>query len=170
MSQFIREINRAYKTILLEQTPLDMGGLGGAGGGAPAPGGMPGGAGAAPALPPMPGGGAGGPPQEQPVETPATRSSSDAFLIGMIAKALLIDIDDDDKLRVVKYLKGLDEDSANAVEENLVNMVNSYDYENLDEDLQDIKVPPKKARKVLKFIKGIMEDYIDTETGEKKSE
>lgn len=158
MSQFTKALNNAYKSVLLEQTPADA-----MGGGVP---GVPGGAApaAAPAMPPpiMPAGGA---PQEQPVETPATRSSSDAFLIGMIAKALLIDIDDDDKLKVVKYLKGLDEESASAVEENLVNIVNSNDYQNIDEELQDFKIPPKKSRKVLKFMKNIMEDYIDTETG-----
>jgi hypothetical protein len=157
MSSFLKEINKAYKSILTEQTPQDIPGIGGAPG-APAP---------APAMPapPIPSGGA---PQEQPVETPATRSSSDAFLIGMIAKALLIDIDDDDKLKVVKYLKGLDEDSASAVEENLVNIINSNDYQNIDEELQDFKIPPKKSRKVLKFFKDIMENYIETETGKSK--
>ena len=154
MSQFIKEINNAYKSILTEQTPQDMGMPG-------APQVVPG----APVVPPPPVAGvAGGAPQEQPVETPATRSSSDAFLIGMVAKALLIDIDDDDKLRVVKYLKGLDEDSASSVEENLINIINGNDYQNIDEDLQDVKIPPKKSRKVLKFLAKIMEDYIDTET------
>lgn len=156
MSEFTKALKNAYKGIILEQTPQDapMGGLG---------------AGAPPAVPPVPAAmppmPAGGAPQEQPVETPATRSSSDAFLIGMIAKALLIDVDDDDKLKIVKYLKGLDEESASAVEENLINIINGNDYQNLEEDLQDIKIPPKKSRKVLKFIKNIMEDYIDTETG-----
>lgn len=155
MGKFIKQLSKAYKDMLLEQTPTDMG-AGAPSPGAPAPGAP------APAMPPiMPAGGA---PQEQPVETPATRSSSDAFLIGMVAKALLIDIDNDDKLKVVKYLKGLDEESAGAVEENLVNIINSNDYQNIDEELQDVKIPPKKSRKVLKFLKNIMEDYIDTET------
>lgn len=159
MSQFIKEINRAYKTILTEQTPQDMGGLGAA----PVPN-----APAAPGVLPVPPAppGVGGAPQEQPVETPAARSSSDAFLIGMVAKALLIDIDDDDKLKIVKYLKGLDEDSASAVEENLINIINSNDYQNIDEELQDIKISPKNSRKVLKFINRIMEDYVDTETAD----
>lgn len=159
MSKFLKEVNRAYKGILIEQTPMpDMNPMG-AGAAAPAP-----------AVAPMPPVGAGGAaPQEQPVETPATRSSSDAFLIGMVAKALLIDVDDDDKLKIVKYLKGLDEDSASAVEENLVNIVNSYDYQNLEGSTDDyFKVPPKCSRKVLKFLRDVMEDYIDTETAETK--
>lgn len=156
MSNFLKEVNRAYKGILTEQTPMpDMGGV------APAP--------AAPAAPMPPMGMGGSAPQEQPVETPATRSSSDAFLIGMVAKALLIDVDDDDKLKIVKYLKGLDEDSASAVEENLVNIVNSYDYQNLEGSTDDyFKVPPKCSRKVLKFLRDVMEDYIDTETEESR--
>jgi len=156
MSKFLREVNRVYKGVLTEQTPMpDMGA------------GMP--PAAAAPVPPMPAMGAGIAPQEQPVETPATRSSSDAFLIGMVAKALLIDLDDDDKLKIVKYLKGLNEDSASAVEENLVNIINSYDYQNIDTDTTDIfKIPPKCSRKVLKFIRNVMEDYIDTETADSK--
>jgi len=87
----------------------------------------------------------------------------------MVAKALLIDVDDDDKKRIVKYLKGLDQESANAVEENLVTIVNSYDYQILDEDLdKDLEISPKQARKVLKFIKNVMEKYVDTETSEEE--
>jgi len=160
MSQFIKEINRAYKSILTEQTPQDMGGLGAVPATPSAPS-----APNTPAVPAVPSN-VGGAPQEQPVETPAARSSSDAFLIGMIAKALLIDVDDDDKLKIVKYLKGLDEDSASAVEENLINIINNNDYQNIDEELEDIKISPKNSRKVLKFINRVMEDYVDTETSD----
>jgi hypothetical protein len=158
MSKFVNVLNKAYKSILTEAGPGGIPMPGGAMDAAPSPPGAP--------LPPPAGAPAGGAPQEQPVETPATRSSSDAFLIGMIAKALLINIDEDDKLKIIKYLKGLDEDSATAVEENLVNLINGYGYENLDEDLDDIDVPPKKARKVLKMLKNVMKEYVDTETGE----
>lgn len=162
MSKFLEELNKSYKSILTEQ-PLPYGEpsaptpeMGAAGMAAPVPN-----------LPTAPQ----NVPQEQPVETPATRSSSDTFLIGMIAKALLIDVDDDDKLKIIKYLKGLDEDSASAVEENIVNMLNGYDYQNLDEESEDMfKIPPKKSRKVLKFIKNVMEKYVDTETSEKQEE
>lgn len=160
MSNFIKTLNKAYKSILTEQ-PLPYGEPA-----APTP--DMNAAGLASPTPPMPV----APqtqPTEQPVETPATRSSADAFLIGMIAKALLVDVDDDDKLRIIKYLKGLDEDSASAVEENLVNILNSYDYQNLDEESEEMfKIPPKKSRKVLKFIKNVMEKYVDTETVSKK--
>jgi hypothetical protein len=159
MSKFIEEINKTYKSLLTEQ-PLPYGEPS-----APTPemnaAGM---ASPVPSIPTAPQNA----PQEQPVETPATRSSSDTFLIGMIAKALLIDIDDDDKLKIIKYLKGLDEDSASAVEENIVNMLNSYDYQNLDEESEEMfKIPPKKSRKVLKFIRSVMEKYVDTETSDK---
>ena len=155
MSKFVNVLNNAYKSILTEQGPGGINIPGGAMNVAPSP----------PAAP-LPASPAGGMPQEQPVETPATRSSSDAFLIGIIAKALLINIDEDDKLKIIKYLKGLDEDSATEVEENLVNLINGYGYENLDQELDDVDVPPKKARKVLKFIKNVMREYVDTETGE----
>jgi hypothetical protein len=159
MSKFLEEINKTYKSLLTEQ-PLPYGEpsaptpeMNAAGMAAPVPN-----------IPTAPQ----STPQEQPVETPATRSSSDTFLIGMIAKALLIDVDDDDKLKIIKYLKGLDEDSASAVEENIVNMLNSYDYQNLDEESEEMfKIPPKKSRKVLKFIRSVMEKYVDTETSEK---
>lgn len=155
MSNFIKELNKAYKSVLTEQVPPY---------GEPAGGGMP------PATPPaapapVPGMGT-AMPQEQPIETPATRSSSDAFLIGLVAKALLIDIDDDDRLKVIKYLKGLDEDSASAVEENLVNITNNYDYQNLDEDIGHLEISPKKARKVLKFLNSVMKEYVDTESSD----
>lgn len=159
MSKFLKELNKSYKLILTEQ-PLPYGEPS-----APTP--DMGAAGMASPVPPMPT----TPqnvPQEQPVETPATRSSSDAFLIGMVAKALLIDVDDDDKLKIIKYLKGLDEDSASAVEENIVNILNTYDYQNLDEESEEMfKISPKKSRKVLKFIKNVMEKYVDTETSSK---
>lgn len=159
MSNFIKELNKAYKSVLTEQVPPY---------GEPA-GGMP------PAAPPMPAGpaptGMGTSiPQEQPIETPATRSSSDAFLIGLVAKALLIDIDDDDRLKIIKYLKGLDEDSASAIEENLVNIINNYDYQHLDADINEVEISPKKARKVLKFLNSVMKEYVDTETGDDKKE
>jgi hypothetical protein len=160
MSNFIRELNRSYKYLLSEQLPGQM----------PAAAPSPDMVAPAPALPtaPMPGMG-NTPPQEQPVETPAIRSVSDAFLISMVAKALLIDVDDDDKKRIVKYLKGLDQESANAVEENLVTIINSNDHQILDEDLdKDLEISPKQARKVLKFIKNVMEKYVDTETSEEK--
>jgi len=160
MSKFVNVLNNAYKSILTEQGPGGINMPAGAMNAAPSP-----------PLAPLPaspaGAAAGGMPQEQPVETPATRSSSDAFLIGMIAKALLINIDEDDKLKIIKYLKGLDEDSANEIEENLVNLINGYGYENLDQELDDVDVPPKKARKVLKMLKNVMREYVDTETGEK---
>jgi len=157
MSKFISFINKTYKSVLTEQVPNYGEPAGGAGL-------------AAPAMPPVapvpaaPAAMGGQTPQEQPVETQATRSSSDAFLIGMIAKALLVDLDSDDRLKVIKYLKGLDEDSATNIEENLVNIINSYDYQTLDEDLSDIEIPPKKSRKVLRFIEKIMNEYVDTET------
>lgn len=157
MSKFIKYINSAYKSVLTEQVPNY---------GEPAVGAM--GSAAAiqppqiPSAPPIGGGTV--TPQEQPVETPSTRSSSDAFLIGLIAKALLLDLDSDDRLRVIKYLKGLDEDSASSIEENLVNMMNTYDYQNIDTEISDVEIPSKKSRKVLKFIEKIMSDYVDTET------
>ena len=159
MSKFIKHINSAYKSVLTEQMPNY---------GDPAVGPM-GNAAAMqlppmPPTPPMPGGSS--TPQELPVDTPATRSSSDAFLIGLVAKALLLDLDSDDRLRVIKYLKGLDEDSASSIEENLVNMMNTYDYQNIDTEMSDIEIPSKKSRKVLKFIEKIMNDYVDTETFE----
>jgi hypothetical protein len=157
MSEFIKTLTKTYKSILLEQ-PVP-------GYGEPAAGAqsMPdmGAVGAASPVPPMPTAGGSTPP-EQPVETKETRSSSDAFLIGMIAKALLVNIDDNDKLKVVKYLKGLDKKSASAVEENLVHMINQYDYQNIDEDPSDeFKIPPKRSRKVLKFLNKIMREYVD---------
>lgn len=162
MSKFIEELNKSYKSILTEQ-PLPYGEPA-----APTP--DMGAAGMASPTPPMPTAPQSA-PQEQPVETPATRSSSDTFLIGMIAKALLIDVDDDDKLKIIKYLKGLDEDSATAVEENIVNILNNYDYQNLDEEAEEMfKIPPKKSRKVLKFIRNVMEKYVDTETDSKDKE
>ena len=155
MSKFLSELNRSYKTLLSEQVPPPN---------SPQPP-MPDMAAAAPPMPPMPSPGGTVQSQEQPIETPVTRSVSDAFLIGMIAKALLIDVDDDDKNRIVKYLKALDTDNAGKVEENLVNIINGYDYQNIDEDLgSEFKISPKKARKVLKFIKNVMEKYVDTET------
>lgn len=161
MSKFLEELNKSYKSILTE-APLPYGEPA-----APTPemnaAGM---ASPVPNMPMAPQSAA----QEQPVETPATRSSSDTFLIGMIAKALLIDIDDDDKLKIIKYLRGLDEDSAGAVEENIVNMLNTYDHQNLEEESDAMfKIPPKKSRKVLKFIKNVMERYVDSDT-EKTSE
>ena len=159
MSNFIKELNRAYKYVLTEQVPPygePAAGLGAA---------------AAPQAPLPPAAPAPAAAEtELPVETPATRSSSDAFLIGMIAKALLVDLDDDDRLKVIKYLKGLDEDSATAVEENLVNVINRYNYQNLDEDLGELEISPKKARKVLKFIDNIMKEYVDTDVPQEEKE
>jgi hypothetical protein len=159
MSKFLEELNKSYKSLLTEQ-PLPYGEPS-----APTP--EMGAVGMASPTPPMPTAPAG--PQnadaEKPVDAPETRSSSDAFLIGMVAKALLVDVDDDDKLKIIKYLKGLDEDSASAVEENIVNIMNRYDYQNLDEDSEEMfKISPKKARKVLKFINNVMEKYVDTGT------
>ena len=165
MSKFLEELNKSYKSILTEQ-PLPYGEPS-----APTP--EMGAAGMAAPVPNLPTGPATpqGADQEQPVETPATRSSSDTFLIGMIAKALLVDVDDDDKLKIIKYLKGLNEDSASAVEENVVNIMNRYDYQNLDEESEEMfKIPPKKSRKVLKFINNILERYVDTETTDNKKE
>jgi hypothetical protein len=155
--KFLKVINNAYKSVLMEQGPM------------PAPAG-------APAPMPPPGAGApmpvaGAPPTaptaggELTVPETESRSSSDTFLIGLIAKSLLINVDDDDKLKIIKYLKSLSEDSASNIEENLVNIINTYDYQNLDEDLDaDFKIPDKKSRKVLKFLSNIMDNYIDTET------
>ena len=159
MSKFIKHINSAYKSVLTEQVPNygdpAVGPMVNAAAMQPPP---------MPPTPPMPG--SSSTPQELPVDTPATRSSSDAFLIGLVAKALLLDLDSDDRLRVIKYLKGLDEDSASSIEENLVNMMNTYDYQNIDTEMSDIEIPSKKSRKVLKFIEKIMNDYVDTETFE----
>ena len=154
-SKFIKLVNNSYRGILTEQGPEMMAA-------APAPA-----MAAAPTPAPnsiIPPEGAPTPAPEAPVEEPETRSSSDAFLIGLISKALLINLDDDDRFKVVKYLKSLDKENASEIEENLVNMINGYDYQNLDSDLDtDFKIPPKNSRKVVKFLNKIMSDYIDTE-------
>jgi hypothetical protein len=153
-SKFIKLVNSSYKGILTEQGP-EMAA-------APAPA-----MAAAPTPAPnsiMPPEGAPTPAPEETIEEPETRSSSDAFLIGQVAKALLINLDDDDRYKVVKYLKSLDKDNASEIEENLVNMINGYDYQNLDSDLEtNFKIPPKNSRKVIKFLDKIMSDYIDTD-------
>lgn len=158
MSNFISELNKAYKSVLLEQ-PIP-------GYGEPAGAGIPpmNAAGAASPVPPMPTAGGTPSPQELPVDDKNdVRSSSDAFLIGMIAKALLIDVDSDDKLKIVKYLKNLDEESATNIEENLVNIINNYGYQEMEEEV-DVNIPPKKSRKVIKFLNSIMKEYVDTDS------
>jgi len=161
--KFIKELNRAYKSVLLEQGPMDMPPLGGA----PAPGGPP----PPPAAPAPPAGPMPAlPSEENPVKDKEARSTSDTFLIGLIAKALLVNIDDDDKLKIVKFVKNLNEENASEIEENLVNMLNSYDYQNLDEDFdKDLKIPQKKARKTLKFLENILSNYVDTEVPKTKA-
>jgi hypothetical protein len=166
MKKFIKELNKAYKNTILEQGPGPaMGGLGGE----PAPGGM---SAPPPAAAPTPAPAA--PPQSIPgeetsIEDNKERSSSDVLLISMIAKALLINIDDDDKIKVIKYLKSLDKKNASEIEESIVNMINTYDYQNLDEDLdKDFKISHKKSRKVLKFLDKIMSDYVDTGVSDSK--
>jgi len=154
--KFISELNRAYKNVLMEQGPMDLPPMGGA----PTPVGPP----PPPAAPTPPAGPMPAlPSEENPVQDKEARSSSDTFLIGLIAKSLLVNIDDDDKLKIVKFVKNLSEDNASDIEENLVNMINSYDYQNLDEDLdQHLKIPQKKARKTQKFLENILSNYIDT--------
>jgi len=158
--KFIQQLNNAYKNILTEQGPMDA-----PLGGAPAPVGPP----PPPAAPTPPAGPMPAmPSEESPVDDKGARSTSDTFLIGLIAKALLVNIDDDDKLKVVKYIKNLSEDNASEIEENLVNTLNSYDYQNLDEELEtDLKIPQKRARKTLKFLENILANYIDTEIAKK---
>lgn len=151
-SKFLKLINSSYKGILTEQEP----GLGAA---APPPAGGPAPVAPAPIAPPPPGA-APTPAPEEGIEDSDTRSSSDAFLIGLIAKALLINLDDDDRHNVVKYLKNLGKDNAGKIEENLVNMINGYDYQNLDSDLDvDFKIPPKRSRKAVKFFNKLIKDY-----------
>jgi hypothetical protein len=151
-SKFIKLVNNSYRGILTEQGP-DMGG-------APIPDMAAAPTPAANSIVPPPGAGAATTPPEETIEEPETRSNSDAFLIGLIAKALLINLDDDDRFKVVKYLKGLDKDSTSEIEENLVNMINGYDYQNLDSDLDaDFKIPPKKSRKLVKFLDKLISNY-----------
>jgi len=153
-SNFIKILNNSYKGILTEQgpeMPVDPAANMAA---APTP--------APNSITPPPG--APAPETEHPVEETESRSSSDAFLIGMVAKALLVNLDDDDKLKVVKFLKSLNKDNASKIEENLVNIINGYDYQNLDIDLDsNFKIPPKNSRKVIKFLNKIMDDYVNTE-------
>jgi hypothetical protein len=158
MSHFIKEVNRAYKSILTEQ-PIP--GYGEPAGVAPTPSASP----AMPAMPPMPG--QVSQPSEAPIEQKDdVRSSSDAFLIGMIAKALLIDVDSDDRLKIVKYLKNLDKKNASSIEENLTNIINNYGYQELEDENINFDISPKKSRKVLKFLNTVMKEYVDTKTGD----
>lgn len=153
-SKFLKLINSSYKGILTEQGP-ELGGVAPAPAPAPVPGGT------APIAPPPPGA-APTPAPEEGIDDSETRSSSDAFLIGLIAKALLINLDDDDRHDVVKYLKNLSKDNAGKIEENLVNMINGYDYQNLDSDLDvDFKIPPKRSRKAVKFFNKLIKNYTE---------
>jgi hypothetical protein len=153
-SNFIKILNNSYKGILTEQGPVMPVDPAANMAAAPTP--------APNSLTPPPE--ASVPAPEQPVEETESRSSSDAFLIGMVAKALLVNLDDDDKLKVVKFLKSLNKENASEIEENLVNIINGYDYQNLDTDLDsNFKIPPKNSRKVIKFLNKIMDDYVDTE-------
>jgi 3-oxoacyl-ACP reductase-like protein len=147
-SKFLKALNQSYKNILTEQGPDQM----------PAPTDQ---AQAAPPAEPAPAPAAASTPAaETPIEQKDTRSGSDAFLIGLIAKALLINLDDDDRLKVVKYLKSLNIDNVSEIEENMVNLLNRYDYQNLDSELDyDFKISPKKSRQTVKFLNKIIKSY-----------
>lgn len=149
--KFVNLIRSTYRGIITEQEAPQLG--------APTPAPAAGPVLPSPPAPPAAAAAAG----ETSIEPVGARSSSDAFLIGMVAKALLIDINDDDKLKIIKYLKSLNIDTASKIEENLINMINALDYQNLDIDLDDsLKVSPKKSRKLLKVLDSIMTNYIDT--------
>jgi hypothetical protein len=147
-SQFTKIINNAYKNLLLEQEP----GLN-----APASVSPP------TAAPSAPAGAVPTPAPEAAITDKAVRSSSDAVLIGLIAKALLINLDDDDKHDVIKYLRNLNTENASEIEENLVNLINSSDYQNLDIENENVfEIDPNKARKALNFLKGMLDKKMES--------
>lgn len=149
-SKFLRDLKQVYQQILFEQ-PIPPG---------PEP------VGGAP-LPPAP-------PAAPPPPAPSTEKPSDladqekgdsplgneeeSFLANLLAKAVFIDVQDEEKSNLVNLQKNLTNDTSNQIENEVIKMVNAEGYQMIDVDENLFDISPRYSRKLIEYLEKIVGD------------
>jgi hypothetical protein len=146
-SKFLRNLKQAYQHILFEQ-PVPAEPLGGA------------------PLPPAPGAAPGVPPAA-PTEKPSDLANQEtgdtplsmeeeALLANLMAKAVFIDIQDEEKSNLINLQKNLSNETSNQVENEVIKMLNAEGYQMIDVDENLFDISPRFSRKLIEYLKEII--------------
>jgi hypothetical protein len=80
----------------------------------------------------------------------------EAFLSNMLAKAIFLDVPDEEKNNLVNLQKNLNDENSDMIENEVVKIINSENYQMLDVDENLFEVSPKNSRELIESLKKII--------------
>jgi hypothetical protein len=153
-SKFLRSLRQAYQQILFEQQmppgPAGAEPLGGAP--------LPTSPGAEPGVVPPPLAGTEKPSElanQEQGDTPLSMEE-ESFLANLLAKAVFIDIQDEEKSNLINLQKNLSNETSNQIENEVIKMLNAEGYQMIDVDENLFDISPRHSRNLIEYLKSII--------------